>query len=282
MAENVTEVIISADGSWKAILENDNGDGLPLNDSLGHQNETAQQESTAPPDVLDLTEVDDDMNICNLLTEDTKPCLGNKNNPVSSSLNISSGMNRNQSFTAVSDDDFWSGIDTDGILTSCTRSDAPVGISMPAPSFAGHMQSAVAVPPVLNLGVGGPGHANFSSPALYDQNNLQIQVMNSNENNVYGRITSIGRPISRTPIAVQALPAQSQASGQQNSPRTSTISSAPQVGQSIPINRDGLNTISRDSERRQQFSRHHGDSHNANLAPFHHPATVQVLFYFQC
>lgn len=282
VAENVTEVIISADGSWKAILENDHGDGRPLDDSLNHQKERAQEESTAPPDVLDLTEVDDDMDICNLETEDRKTCLDNKNQPVSSSLDISSGMNMNslnQNLAAVLDDDFWSGIVTDGILTSSAGSDAPMGNSTPPPGFAGIMQSTVftdVVPPVLNHGAGVPGHANFSSSAFYDQNNLQIQVPNSNENNQYGRMPLIARPVSRTPIAVQALPAQSQVAGQQYSSRTPIISSAPQVGQSIPINRDGLHTLSRDLERRQQFSRHHGDSHHAtNLAPFHHPQTVQ-------
>ncbi|XP_038874879.1 E4 SUMO-protein ligase PIAL2 [Benincasa hispida] len=282
VGENVTEVIISADGSWKAILENDYGDGRPLDDALTHQNERAQEESTAPPDVLDLTEVDDDMDICNLETEDMKPCLSNKNQPVSSSVDISSGMNMNslnQNLAAVLDDDFWSGIVTDGILTSSSGPDAPMGNSTHPPGFAGVMQSTVltdVVPPVLNHGVGVPAHANFSSPAFFDQNNLQIQVSNSNENNQYGRITSISRPVSRTPIAVQALPAQSQAAGQQFSSRTPIISSAPQVGQSIPNIRDGLNTVSRDLERRQQFSRHHGDSHHAtNLASFHHPQTMQ-------
>lgn len=287
MAENVTEVIISADGSWKAILENDYGDGRPLDDSLNHQNGQAQPESTAPPDVLNLTEDDDDMNISNLETEDRKPCLGDKSQTVSSSLNVSSGMNRcslNQNFAAALDEDFWSGIVTDGILTSSTRSDALMGNGMPAPNFTGLMQSAVftdAVTPVFNHGVGVPGHVTFSSPALFDQNNLQIQALNSNENNQYGRMTSIARPVARTAVAVQALPAQSQASGQQYSSRAPTISSAPQVGQSIPTNRDGLSTISHDPERRQQFPRHPGDSHHAtNLAPFHHPPSMQVLFYF--
>ena len=286
MAENVTEVIISADGSWKAILENDCGDGRPLDDSLNQQNERAEQESTAPPDVLDLTEVDDDMNICNLETEDRKPCLGNKNQPVSSSLNILSGMNRNslnQNFSAALDDDFWSGMVTDRLLTSSIRSDAPMGSSTAAPSFAGLTQSAGltdAVSPVLNHDVGVPGQVNFPFPAFYDQNNVQVQVSNSNESNQYGRMTSIARPVSRT-LAGQVLPAQSQTSGQQYSSRTSTISSAPQVGQSIPISRDGLNMISRDSERRQPFPRHHGDLHHAtNLAPFLRPPIVQVLFYF--
>ncbi|KAG6606067.1 E4 SUMO-protein ligase PIAL2, partial [Cucurbita argyrosperma subsp. sororia] len=224
VAENVTEVIISADGSWKAIL--DNGDGRPLDDSLNLQNER-DQESTVPV-VLDLIEVDDDINICDLEIEDEKPCLGNKN------------------FAAVLDDDFWSGIDTDRILTSSARTDAPIG------------------------------HVIFSSPALYDQNNLQSQALNSNENSEYGRTTSIARPLSRMPTTAQALPSPSQASGQQYSSRTTTISSAPQVGHSIPTNRDGLNTISRDSERSQQFPRRPGDSHHAtNLAPFHHPPTLQ-------
>ncbi|XP_022969987.1 E4 SUMO-protein ligase PIAL2-like isoform X1 [Cucurbita maxima] len=281
VAENVTEVIISADGSWKAILENDCGDGRPLDDSLNQQNERAQQESTAPPDVLDLTEVDDDMNICNLETEDRKPCLGNKNQPVSSSLNILSGMNRNslnQNFSAALDDDFWSRMVTDRLLTSSIRSDAPMGSSTAAPSFAGLTQSAGltdAVSPVLNHDVGVPGQVNFPFPSFYDQNNVQVQVSNSNESNQYGRMTSIARPVSRT-LAGQVLPAQSQTSGQQYSSRTSTVSSAPQVGQSIPISRDGLNTISRDSEMRQPFPRHHGDLHHAtNLAPFLRPPIVQ-------
>ncbi|XP_022995762.1 E4 SUMO-protein ligase PIAL2-like isoform X1 [Cucurbita maxima] len=260
VAENVTEVIISADGSWKAILENDNGDGRPLDDSLNLQNER-DQESTVP-DVLDLIEVDDDINICDLEIEDEKPCLGNKN------------------FAAVLDDDFWSGIDTDRILTSSARTDAPIGNNPPAPNFAGLMQSAVLTNPVTpvlnNHGAGVPGHVIFLSPALYDQNNLQTQALNSNENTEYGRTTSIARPLSRMPTTAQALPYPSQASGQQYSSRTTTISSASQVGPSIPTNRDGLNTISRDSERSQQFPRHPGDSHHAtNLAPFHHPPTSQ-------
>ncbi|XP_008437346.2 E4 SUMO-protein ligase PIAL2 isoform X1 [Cucumis melo] len=279
VAENVTEVIISADGSWKAILENDNGDGRSLDDSLNHQNERAQEESSAPSDVLDLTEVGDDMDIFDSEIEDRKPCLGNKNQPVSSSLDMSSGMNMNsfsQNLSAVVEDDFWSRLD--GVLISSAGLDAPMVNSTYPPGFTNIMQSAVltdVVQPVLNHGVGVLGHANFSSPAFYNQNNMHIQVSNSNENSQYGRVTSISIPASRTPIAVQALPAQSHAAGQQYSSRTPIISS-PQVGQSIPINRDGLNALSRDLERRQQFSRHHGDSHHAtNLASFHHPQTVQ-------
>ena len=184
MAENVTEVIISADGSWKAILENDNGDGRSLDDSLNHQNERAQEESSAPSDVLDLTEVGDDMDIFDSEIEDRKPCLGNKNQPVSSSLDMSSGMNMNsfsQNLSAVVEDDFWSRLD--GVLISSAGLDAPMVNSTYPPGFTNIMQSAVltdVVQPVLNHGVGVLGHANFSSPAFYNQNNMHIQVSNSN------------------------------------------------------------------------------------------------------
>uniref|UniRef100_A0A5B7AMW3 Putative E3 SUMO-protein ligase pli1 n=1 Tax=Davidia involucrata TaxID=16924 RepID=A0A5B7AMW3_DAVIN len=282
VGENVADVIISADGSWKAVMEsNDHKDQSHDKTSNCQPNGPTQQESTnfkdAVPDILDLTEGDDGMDVMGTCeTEDRKPLLSN----LQSQFNVTnltiptdaSEVNRNNA--SPIEDDFWSGIflSTYGLGTSSARSDVVVGGSEPAPT--NFMLSPVltdAVSPALNRE---PetfrGTALLATSALQIQisatNNLQLQqsqFANSIVSNEYGRFPSIPRHVNRTPIAVQALPAQTLTTVPQQRSRNSfnnLIPNGPSVASqssALPSIADGFNSVSSNVERQQQFSRSH-------------------------
>lgn len=247
------------DGSWKAVLENDDDvdraydKGLPKESS---QQEESTRVSTALANVLDLTEDDTEMDTVSACeTEDVKPL---------------SNTNRVNQIAAHLEDDSWSGIYfAIASLASGTRSDTQMGGVIPHTGPA-NLQSPVltdAVSPALDRGT--ESHLTtdlvasamnqFSSPNNFQWQ--QSQFASSAANNEYGRFAS-HRVLPRTPTAVQALPAQSQGPGLQQRPRTSWNSSTPssaslssQVGQSITPTANGVNAVCSDLERQQHFSR---------------------------
>ncbi|GMQ05550.1 hypothetical protein CsSME_00050534 [Camellia sinensis var. sinensis] len=247
VGENVADVIISADGSWKAVEEsNDNKDQphdkMPNCQQDGLVQQKASSSSNAPPDILDLTEGYDEMDVeRTCVTQDKKPVLGNlQSQSIPQSMTNTSDQN-----AAHIEDDFWSGIflPTYGTGTSSGGSDAQMvgGVSVSSPS--NYMLSPVltdAVSPALNRepeAFHGSALVATSVPQsqISGPSNMQLQQSqfgNSIVSNEYGRAPSIPRHINRTPIAVQALPAQ-------------TLTS------------DGFNTVSSTLERQQQFSRSH-------------------------
>ncbi|BBH03405.1 RING/U-box superfamily protein [Prunus dulcis] len=260
VGKNVAEVIISMDGSWKAVLENDDDvdraydKGLPKESS---QQEESTRVSTALANVLDLTEDDTEMDTVSACeTEDVKP-LSNTNRV-------------NQTVAAHLEDDFWSGIFfANGSLASGIRSDTQMGGVIPHTGPA-NLQSPVltdAVSPALDRGTESHLTTDLVASAMHQfssPNNFQwqqSQFASSAANNEYGRFAS-HRVLPRTPTAVQALPAQSQGPGLQQRPRTSWNSSTPssaslssQVGQSITPTANGVNAVCSDLERQQHFSR---------------------------
>ncbi|KAF5935316.1 hypothetical protein HYC85_026445 [Camellia sinensis] len=278
VGENVADVIISADGSWKAVEEsNDNKDQPHDKMSNCQQDGLVQQKasssSNAPPDILDLTEGYDEMDVeRTCVTQDKKPVLGNlQSQSIPQSMTNTSDQN-----AAHIEDDFWSGIflPTYGTGTSSGGSDAQMvgGVSVSSPS--NYMLSPVltdAVSPALNRepeAFHGSALVATSVPQsqISGPSNMQLQQSqfgNSIVSNEYGRAPSIPRHINRTPIAVQALPAQTLTSGPQQRSRNSFNNLIPQ-GPSLasqtsvlPSISDGFNTVSSTLERQQQFSRSH-------------------------
>ncbi|XP_048422587.1 E4 SUMO-protein ligase PIAL2-like [Pyrus x bretschneideri] len=258
VGENVAEVIISMDGSWKAGLEND--DDLGQAHDKAFQNEISEQEestrvSSALPIVLDLTEDDTEMDTLSACeTEDVKP-LCNTNRV-------------NQTVPAHLEDDFWSGIYLpNGSLTSGIRSDTQMdgGISHSGPANYLHLPVLTdAVSPVLDRETESRVNTDLVASAMhtqYSSNNLQLQQpqfasSNATVSNEYGRLANTVLP--RTPTAVQALPAQT--SGLQQRSRTSfntppSASLSSQVGQSITPTANGVPAVCSDVERQQHFSR---------------------------
>ncbi|KAE8710798.1 Calcineurin-like metallo-phosphoesterase superfamily protein [Hibiscus syriacus] len=177
VAEDVSDVIISADGSWKAVMENDD-DVEELHDKILNcqKDGSEQQESaTAVPIVLDLTQADTEVDAMETIEiEDRKP-------PVANLLNTQVG-GRSES--------------TPNITVSPVYSDA---IS-PVPNRADTCSNANPTTPVVQNQIAA---ANLPSQPS--------QSMNSMPNHEHGNLHNmIPRHVSRTPIAVKALPAMSQ------------------------------------------------------------------------
>ncbi|XP_057967545.1 E4 SUMO-protein ligase PIAL2 isoform X2 [Malania oleifera] len=284
MGENVADVIISADGSWKAVSESNDTKDQPHDQSLNCQEGSERRDinsfSNAHSNVLDLTEGDDEMDsmgTCEI--EERKPSIGNMQNHFVTNptgppqLNSTSEVNQNNASQV--EDDYWAGIffPDHGSSSSAVRSDAPFlgGISGPSP--ANTMLSPVltdAITPALNREPEDfRGSTHLSNSLLQNQllppDHLQLQQLqfgHSLVGNEYGRFPAIQRHVSRSPIAIQALPAQTVTPGPQQrsriplNPLVPTSSSiASQASPSVAPTADGFNTLGTDVERQQHISR---------------------------
>ncbi|KAK7307878.1 hypothetical protein VNO77_41318 [Canavalia gladiata] len=283
VGENITEVIVLADGSWKAVLENDyDVDKMQNKANNCEKEQTEPQESScSPSNVFDLTKDDDNletMDYCEMT--DKKPfqasALSQFVTPISTSLGMNStGVNQT---IATQIDDFWS-----GVHIAHVRSDTPtIGVSEHPvqPNTVSHASNQESEGHVNNPTVNSAMHNQFSAP-----NNLQMQLNYINSVNEYGRSSSVPRHINRTPVAVQALPAQSQALAPQqnsitnlnNSLLPSSSSATAHISLSSPASADTFNAILSDTERQQHFSRtpkNMPQVSGVNSPAFqHHPAT---------
>ncbi|XP_028774835.1 E4 SUMO-protein ligase PIAL2 isoform X2 [Neltuma alba] len=264
VGDNVAEVLISADGSWKAVFRDDADVDKMQNDARNSGKEAAEPKECpsfpgALPDVLDLTN-DDDMEILDAgETTDIKPHLADLQTQPTTSILATSGLNSagvNQDVAAQAEDDFWPGVH----LTS-GGSDPPTIVGNCA-----HPILTDAIAQATNQEAVDHGITLTSNLSLQNQftapNNFQMQQSNYLNTAVLenGRSQQIPRHVNRNPVAVQALPAQCQALGPQQRSRTnlsplipgsSTV--APHVSGSSPAN--GFSPIVSDTERRQHFSR---------------------------
>ncbi|CAJ1927655.1 unnamed protein product [Sphenostylis stenocarpa] len=260
VGENVTEVNVLADGSWKAVLEKDHDvDKMQKKAPNCEKDQTELREYTCSPGTVDLTDDDDHLETMDSSSiVDTKPFQASVQSqsvaPNSSSLGMNSpGVPRN---VAAQIDDFLS-----GICSARSRSDVPmVGTSEP-PGLPD------TVSPAFNQDSGGRDNSPVVNSAMHNQfsapNNLQMQMNHMNSVNEYGRSSSVPRHIHRAPVAVQALPVQSQALGPQQNPLTSlnnsllssNSSSTPHISLPSSTTVDTLNVILSDTERQQRFSR---------------------------
>lgn len=279
VGDNVADVVISADGSWKAVLESDNCVDHVHDKTLDYQNDGSDHQepvdsSNAVPLILDLT--GDEMNVDGPYeVEDRKPPLTHleiQSNATSlampSNLNCTAGNNQN--VAAQIENDFWSRANfTHDLVTSSARSNIQVNYPISESASPNFMTSPVltdAISPALNreadiCGNSSLVHNQFSAPRNMQLQQSQQMNQTSQE---YGRAPSIPRHVTRVPIAVQALPAPSQIqTPQQRSGSTMTIllpngSSLPSQPSPLAIPAvDGFNRMSGDMERQQQFTRSH-------------------------
>ncbi|KAH9719380.1 E4 SUMO-protein ligase PIAL2 [Citrus sinensis] len=226
VGENVADVIISADGSWKAIMEADDNvdqahDRILSSEKEGCEHQESAAVANSNPVILDLTKNDDEIDAMSTgEIEDVKPDLHSQ--PVSTNLTMPSEListvQADQNFVTT-DDDFWAGIlYPDGSASSDARSDGQTVGGVSAPSSTSFMVSPVltdAISPAFNREVDALGYTHLTTPVMQSlcsaPNNLQIQqtqLMNPSVNYEYGR-SAVARHLNRTPMAVQALPAAS-------------------------------------------------------------------------
>ncbi|XP_042489650.1 E4 SUMO-protein ligase PIAL1-like [Macadamia integrifolia] len=279
VAEGVSDVIILVDGSWKAAFDSNDQTHQPHGGTLSYENNGPEKHefSKDPANVVDLTGEDDERYTANLFeTEDRKPFRDNfQGYSVATSLAIPMAVNTTAEVGLSSglqiEDDFWEGMflsissDTFGPAGSSSMLDTAAGaISEATPTnFVPSPVLTDAISPALNRadvqGATQPTTSvhpvQFSVPF-----NLQIQPSqfgNSIVSNEYGR-TTVSRNISRTPIAIQALPAQTQVPSSNQRLRTNLNSllpdGAPSVSQSV-MDTNGFNAVGGEAEMQQQFSR---------------------------
>ncbi|XP_022643149.1 E4 SUMO-protein ligase PIAL2 isoform X2 [Vigna radiata var. radiata] len=228
VGESITEVIVLADGSWKAVLEKDHDVDKMQKKAPNHEKEqTEPQEHTCSPATVDLTEDDDHVEAMDTSEiVDRKPLQASLQShfvaPNSTSFGMNTpGVNRN---VAGQMDDFLS-----GVYIARSRSDTPMVGTLELPVLPD------TISPTFNQESAGRDNNSAVNSAMRNQisapNNLPMQMNQMNSVNEYGRSSSVPRHINRIPVAVQALPVQSQASG------------------------DTLKAILSDTERQQRFSR---------------------------
>ncbi|KAG6781119.1 hypothetical protein POTOM_014004 [Populus tomentosa] len=306
VGDHCSDVIISADGSLKAISESDNKvdqtQERTLHGEKGMPEQVESMTSTrALPMVMDLTVDDDEINgEDNIDAEDRKPFLATlQNHPVDtnpiptmpSQLINANAPSRNFSTLA---DEFWS-----SPYWSSSASDAQMVNGFSEPSTTTFMTSPVitdSVSPAINCDVGGYGNTTTSS-VMHNQlsassylQSLQQKFVNSIANGEYGTLPPIYH-VNRSPIAVQALPARPQTPATQQRSRTPNpaISSGASLSShgTLPEAANGLSSVSGNMDRQQQFARslntnssssqHNSSAQNWNLQdhPFMHGQSAQ-------
>ncbi|OVA02105.1 zinc finger protein [Macleaya cordata] len=253
VGESVADVIISADGSWKRVMESGE-----CTEPLGCQQDWSKQSesSKAAADIVDLTmeEMDDTDARDTWEMEDRKPSVDilqgfsfatNRTLPLEVNNNTSQVV---QEAAPQMEDNIWA-----GILSSCSASFGMAsGIAeTPAHSMISSMPTDIVALALDRVSGVARGPTERSSTSLHqDQilapNNSQFlpsQFGNSVVNSEYGSRSSITRNITRTPIAVQALPAQTAPNSHQRS--STSLNSlmpnvTPPVGSQTPLSIQAL------------------------------------------
>uniref|UniRef100_A0A2C9WA41 SP-RING-type domain-containing protein n=1 Tax=Manihot esculenta TaxID=3983 RepID=A0A2C9WA41_MANES len=270
VGENVADVIISADGSWKAILQNDDNTDQTCKETVNCQKETPGQQEPATssdlPIVMDLTEDDYRIDVMSISdVEDKKPSQAAlQSRSLATNLTMPNVVGQN--VASQVENSFWSDV---YLNHGSGTSNAGPGIQM----VTGTSGITDAVSPVLNRDAIGHGNNNLTS-LLQNQisasgNLQQSQLVNAAVNNEYGRLTHIPRHVNRTPVAVQALPVPSQTSIQQQRSRTNLNSAIPngssvtsQAALPITPTSNGFNMASNHMmDRQQQHLRSHTNPH---------------------
>lgn len=289
VGENVNDVIISSDGSWKAIMESeDHAENRQDKFPSADQEEPTQPDSTslsnAPPDLLDLTEIDDVMDAVDISDAEERkvfPVNSQEDCRIKDMLlrpptNITNEVPQNNS--SQMEDNFWSGVylSTFGSGTFSLMSDAQSGgIPQSTPSSILPSPVLTDASPSASNGEAGASNTNavLSNSVLQTETTIptalqlqQFQFGSASMSNEYGRSLSMPRHVSRTPVAVQALPAQapttvmprvrnSTSTFMQNGPLAASQTSAlPPVG-------DGFGGNPNNMQRQQQLSRSHPIAH---------------------
>ncbi|KAH7513866.1 hypothetical protein FEM48_Zijuj11G0028000 [Ziziphus jujuba var. spinosa] len=276
VGKDVSDIIISANGSWKAVMDTDD----QIHDSAINctKKKSEQQESTgllnAPPDVLDLTEDDNEVDVFRTSEiEDRKPFQE---------------YNQNAAAAPRVEDNYWNGVYfTCGLGTSTARSDTHM-FGSTSQSTADFVQAPPvltdAISPVISQEDQGRLNSNLTASEIQSQlpsdNTLQLQQLQYPISNEYGRFPTVPRMVNRMPIAVQALPASSQVPGPQQRSRTSLNSSTPISSSTsqVPLApaANGFNTPCSDVERQRLFSRSHLNPFDVASSSSQHSSVTQV------
>ncbi|KAL2235161.1 UNVERIFIED_CONTAM: hypothetical protein Sindi_1248300, partial [Sesamum indicum] len=241
---NVSTIVVSSDGSWNAVMEEDTVQN-PEDETFN----AGEDEFSQPRDVLDLTQTDDAIYAISACEPEDRKHFSDADlqfmdqteaiNP-----HIANTNDVNQSSTHVAND-FRSGIYTPTIglgLPSNFRPNpdiagCPVSISAITHPFTSPSQEVEAFRGNALV------TASTSQTATSLPNTSQLQQYqfgNPSITNEYGRFPSVPRHLSRTPIAVQALPAQPPTSVQQSSRNSvnaltqNGLSAASPVSPSVP------------------------------------------------
>ncbi|KAG8382192.1 hypothetical protein BUALT_Bualt05G0051200 [Buddleja alternifolia] len=224
---NVSDIIFSSDGSWNAVPESNDAVQKP-DDKTEKTLDNSQDKSPQPEDVLDLTQTDDAMDAAVATHEiaDKKllsPHQSQFTTPtIPSNPPIANTNDVNQNNVSL-DNDFWSGIymSTFGQGSSNVRPDPPVLTD----SFVSPNREIEAFHG--NNALGTPSMPQTGTPLSNVLQLQQYQFGNPIVTNEYGRFPSFPRNVTRTPTAVQALPAQTPTSVLQQtiSPRNSVNAS---------------------------------------------------------
>ncbi|KAF5730035.1 putative RING/U-box superfamily protein [Tripterygium wilfordii] len=273
--EDVTEIIISADGSWKAVLERDDNEDVAHDTELHHSNKKTEcQESTRDSTpgciILDLTNEDDKMDAAGSYeNEDRKTVQADLQNPsavanfMTQSDSDLNNINVSSQNTAQIEDDFWSDLFlSSASVASHVRSDAQIRNSTSESTAADFPMPPVltdAISPACNRGAEEHGNIILTTSAMQSQFSGPTNLQNE-----YGRSASAPRNITRTPVAVQALPALSQTQAPEQRARSiyTTPSLASQT--SLPVARS-VNNYSMGSDVASSSVQHHTAAQNLSL-----------------
>nr|XP_016454176.1 PREDICTED: E4 SUMO-protein ligase PIAL2-like isoform X2 [Nicotiana tabacum] len=273
VGEDVTDVMISSDGSWKAIMESDDHTEKSRDKIPDFTQDSPQRGSdgfsNTPADVMDLTDIDDEINpMATSETEDSKnfPSIPNIHSNGQNTTVVNNPSEINHTGGSDMADDFWSrmymsscGIGTSGSLSSLQNGSAS------EPSRTNLLQPPVltdAISPALNPEGNALIPTSILECGLSSSDLMQLQQFqfgNSAISNEYGRFPSAVRHANRTPVAVQALPAlpaqmQTLVPQRQQSAMNPLLHTGPSVAtQGLPtVSLDGSNVRS-DLERQRCF-----------------------------
>ncbi|KAL4339682.1 hypothetical protein GQ457_08G032210 [Hibiscus cannabinus] len=225
VTEDVSDVIISADGSWKAVMENDD-DVDELHDKILYcQNDGSEQHESATgvPIVLDLTQADTEVDAMETMeVEDRKPLVASPQS-LSAAPNLTTPpelvntAGTNPNIASNMEDNSWSVLHSSLVSgTSTSRIDTQVGgRSESTPNVTVSPVFCDVISPAADQA---DARCNVNPTTTGVQNqvaaaNLQLQIsqsIDSMPNSEDGNLHKIPRHVNRTPIAVQALPAMSQ------------------------------------------------------------------------
>ncbi|XP_050228058.1 E4 SUMO-protein ligase PIAL2 [Mercurialis annua] len=291
VGDNVAVVIISADGSWKAVLETDDNSNNTQKEVIDCQNDMPEEFAIT----VDLTEDDDMMDVISITDlEDRKPSQATlQRQPVTNNSiepppsNTASAVDQNVASPAG--DNFWSEM----YLLSGT-STAGSGQQYFNQIFASPSTSSLtspvitdAVSPSLHRDSGSHRNTNLSPPV-----HTQIQLMNAAASaavdNEYGTLRQIlGRNVNRTPVAVQALAASPQIPLHPQRPRTHPNTAMPngsspfsQAARPMTPAGTGINMASNYRYRPHHFSRPPTDTRQGSPL-LQHPSSAQNMNHLQ-
>ncbi|KAL1569124.1 E4 SUMO-protein ligase PIAL2-like isoform X2 [Salvia divinorum] len=240
---NVSDIIVSSDGSWNAAMGSEETTEKPEDKTLN----TGLDESPQPGEILDLTQIDEPMDVFDASgIEDRKHFSMANAHSTSINPHLASANDANQSSTHTESDDFWSGIyrSTFGQGTLDVRSNAQTSGSSASTSNLTNVgafhHDAVATTSAPQIG----------TPMLQYQ---QYQLGNSPVISDYGRPSAVSRHITRTASAVQGLPSQTSTPILQRSSSANAASS--------PFTPNGLSAASQASPATYNLTSNHASPH---------------------